>query len=67
MSTGSGYSLHQSSSTSSNIAISGTITPGTTYFFIIYPKNLFGRGVGSDPFSIIAADVPVQPNAPVLS
>lgn len=67
MSTGSGYSFHQSSATSSNIAITGTITPGTTYFFIIYPKNMFGKGVGSSPFSIIAADMPGQPIPPVLS
>lgn len=58
MSTGSGYTFKQSSTSTSNVAITGTITNGTTYFFIVYAKNVFGKGVGSDPYSIVAADVP---------
>lgn len=58
MSTGTGFTFKQSSTSITNVAITGTITAGTNYSFIIYAKNMFGRGVGSSVFSIVAANVP---------
>lgn len=67
MSNGAGFSLVQSTTQTSNVAITGTITNGTSYSFQVRPKNVFGAGPYSATFTIIASVVPGQPNPPVLS
>jgi hypothetical protein len=59
------YKLSTLNQTSINIT---SLTTGTTYGFTISASNLFGEGpVSTTVYSVIAAIVPTQMSAPVIT
>lgn len=43
------------------------LTAGTTYSFKVYARNSQGYSLGSNPVSILAAQVPDTPSAPITT